>query len=392
MKKIDELKARLAVATQNCEEFLRSHEQNGVINEEDKKVYDSLLSTAKNLKSAIEREEELAELNNSLSKPTTDPIVNNPSNSGKPGQKGKMQIFMDFVRGKATHAEVVNALEEGTDSEGGYLVPDEFERRLLQKLTEYDTVRSVATVIKTSSGERNIPVVATEGTASWVDEEGAYTESDDTFDQVVLKAFKCGTLVKVSDELLNDSAFDLESYIIDSFAKRFANKEEDGFCVGNGSGKPTGIFTANGGAVGVTTADATKITADEIIDLVYSVKRGYRKNAKFMLNDATVKLIRKLKDGNGDYLWRPGLEAGQPDRLLGYEVLTTDYAPTVQSGAYVIAFGDFSYYWIADRQGLTVKRLEELYAANGQVGFRGSIRVDGHIIFNEAIKLLKMHA
>ena len=104
--------------------------------------------------------------------------------------------------------------------------------------------------------------------------------------------------------------------------------------------KSTGLFTANGGTVGVTAAGTTAITADEIISLVYALKSPYRRNAKFLMNDATVSAIRKLKDGNGNYLWQPALQAGQPDKLLGYELYTSPYVPTLAAGAYTVAFGD----------------------------------------------------
>ena len=114
---------------------------------------------------------------------------------------------------------------------------------------------------------------------------------------------------------MDDSAFPLEPYIAQEFARAFGIAEEEAFCIGDGSGKPTGLFTANGGTVGVTTAGGTAITADEVISLVYSLKSPYRRNAKFLLNDATVAMLRKLKDGNGAYLWQPSVQAGQPDKL-----------------------------------------------------------------------------
>ena len=144
-------------------------------------------------------------------------------------------------------------------------------------------------------------------------------------------------------------------------------------------------------AVGVTTAAADKITADEIIDLIYSLKVPYRQNARFYMNDQTVKVIRKLKDGNGQYLWQPAMAEGMPSTLLGFPVESTQ-APTISAEALVIAFGDLDYYWIADRTDMDIRRLNELYADYGQVGFRGSRRVDGKVVQAEAIKLMKMHA
>lgn len=194
----------------------------------------------------------------------------------------------------------------------------------------------------------------------------------------------------VSDELLNDSVFNLENYISTEFARRIGAKEEEAFLVGNGEGKPTGIFNDTGGAeLGVTAASTTAITADEIIDLVFSLKAPYRKNAVFIMNDATVKAIRKLKDGQGQYLWQPSLTTGTPDTLLNCPIYTSAYAPTIASGVKSIAFGDFGYYWIADRQGRSFKRLNELFATTGQVGFLASQRVDGKLILPEAIKVLQ---
>jgi HK97 family phage major capsid protein len=154
--------------------------------------------------------------------------------------------------------------------------------------------RQLANVITTSSGDRKIPVVASRGTASWVDEEGQIPESDDSFGQVSIGAFKLATMIKVSEELLNDSVFNLESYIAREFARRIGAKEEEAFFVGDGLGKPTGILAATGGGqVGATTAAAAAITLDEILDLFYSLKSPYRKKAVFVMNDATVKAIRK---------------------------------------------------------------------------------------------------
>ena len=190
------------------------------------------------------------------------------------------------------------------------------------------------------------------GSAAWLDEEDALTESDEVFGQTSLSAYKLGTFLKVSDELLNDSVFDLPSYISTEFARRIGAKEEEAFFVGDGSGKPTGIFAATGGAqTGVTAASSTAITADELIDLFYSLKSPYRRKAVWVMNDSTVKAIRKLKDNQGQYLWQPSLTAGAPDLLLGKPVRTSAYMPAIAADAKTVAFGDFSYYWIADRQG-----------------------------------------
>ena len=286
-----------------------------------------------------------------------------------------------------------NALQEGTDSEGGYLVPDEFERTLVKALEEENIFRKLAKIIQTSNGDRKIPVVTTHGSASWLDEEELVPESDEVFGQTSLSAYKLGTFIKVSDELLNDSVFDLESYISSEFARRIGHKEEEAFFTGDGSGKPTGFFAASGGAdVGITSAAAAALTADELIDLFYSLRSPYRKNAVWVMNDSTVKAVRKLKDGNGQYLWQPALTAGTPDTILNRPIYTSSYVPAIAAGAKTIAFGDFGYYWIADRQGRSFKRLNELFATTGQVGFMATQRVDGKLILPEAIKVLQQKA
>nr|UWI11572.1 MAG: capsid family protein [Bacteriophage sp.] len=343
----------------------------------------------------LERQEALeAELN----RPVNKPLTGKPMSGKEETKTGRAtdeyrQNFWNMMRSKAPMPSVVNALQIGTDSEGGYLVPDEYERTLVEALEEENVFRQLARVIQTSSGDRKIPVVATKGTASWIDEEGAYTESDDSFGQVSIGAYKLGTMIKVSEELLNDSVFDLESYISREFARRIGAKEEEAFFTGDGSGKPLGILAASGGAeTGITAASATAITADELIDLFYSLKSPYRRNAVWVLNDSTIKAVRKLKDGSGQYLWQPSLTAGTPDTILGRPVRTSAYMPAIAASAKTIAFGDFSYYWIADRQGRSFKRLNELYAANGQVGFLASQRVDGKIILPEAVKVLVQKA
>lgn len=189
---------------------------------------------------------------------------------------------------------VHNVLSEGTDADGGYLVPEDFERDIVSALEEENVIRSVAKVI-TTQHERKIPVAVGHSTAQWTAENAAYTESNPTFGQKQIDAFKLTDLCRVSVELLQDSAFDIEDYLMREFARAFGIAEEQAFCVGTGTNQPTGIFTANGGSVGVTAAAANAITVDEVINLVYSLKSPYRRNAKFILNDATVSLIRKLK-------------------------------------------------------------------------------------------------
>lgn len=399
MNKILELREKRAKAWETTKAFLDSRRgTDGLLSAEDTTTYEKMEADVVNLGKEIERLERQAAIDAELARPTASPITNQPGANinGEP-KKGRAsdsyrQAFWKAMRNKNSY-DVQNALQIGTDSEGGYLAPDEFEATLIQALEEENIFRTIAKVITTSSGDRKIPVVASKGTASWVDEEGPIPEADDAFGQVSISAYKLATMIKVSEELLNDSVFNLESYIAREFARRIGAKEEEAFFIGDGVGKPTGIFNATGGAqLGITAASATAITIDEVMDLFYSLKSPYRKNAIFTMNDATVKAIRKLKDGNGQYIWQPSITAGQPDTILNRPVKTSAYVPTIAAAAKTIAFGDFGYYWVADRQGRSFQRLNELYAATGQVGFKATQRVDGKLILPEAIKVLQQKA
>ncbi|OUP75503.1 phage major capsid protein [Anaerotruncus colihominis] len=390
-----ELREKRAKAWEATKAFLDSHRNDkGMLSAEDDATYSRMEQEITDLGKEIARLERQEALDAELNRPVNKPLTGKPMNGKETAKTGRAtdeyrQNFWNMMRSKTPMPTVMNALQIGTDSEGGYLVPDEYERTLVEALEEENIFRQLAKIIQTSSGDRKIPVVATKGTASWIDEEGAYLESDDSFSQVSIGAYKLGTMIKVSEELLNDSVFDLESYISREFARRIGAKEEESFFTGDGTGKPLGILAATGGAeTGITAASATAITADELIDLFYSLKAPYRRNAVWVLNDSTIKAIRKLKDNQGQYLWQPSLTAGAPDLLLGKPVRTSAYMPTIAADAKTIAFGDFSYYWIADRQGRSFKRLNELYAATGQVGFLASQRVDGKLILPEAIKVL----
>lgn len=390
---INELRSKRAKTWETAKAFLESHRnQSGVLSAEDDATYAKMEQEINDLGREIARLERQEALEAELNKPVNTPITGRPMSGAEEKPKtgrasnAYREDFGLHLRGRML---VHNVLSEGVDANGGYLVPEEFENQIVRGLEEANVVRSLAKVI-TTNAERKIPIAATHSSAQWTAENGAYTESNPTFEQKSIDAFKLTDLVKVSIELLQDSMFDLESYIAAEFARAFGIAEEEAFCVGTGINQPTGIFTANGGTVGVTAASATAITTDELISLVYALKSPYRRNAKFLMNDATVSAIRKLKDSNGAYLWQPSIQAGEPDRLLGYALYTSPYVPTVAASALTVAIGDFKNYWIADRAGRTVQRLNELYSTNGQVGFVATERVDGKVILPEGIQLLKM--
>ena len=297
--------------------------------------------------------------------------------------------FNKYIRHGAQSlvGDEARALQIGTNSEGGYLTETVLDRKLVKTLDEMNIMRQLCTVIQTAS-DRNIAVESDAAAAAWTAEEAAFTEDDNAFTQVSLSAYKLGSIMKVSDELLQDNVFDLTGYLASNFARRVANAEEAAFVAGDGSSKPTG---ATGGAsAGVTAASATAVTSDELIDLYHSLSRPYRSGASWLMNDTTIKEIRKLQDANDQYIWQPGMQAGEPDRLFGKPVYAAGDMPDTATGEIAVLFGDFSYYTIADRGPRVLIRLNELYAANGQVAFRIHERVDGKVILSAAIKKLTM--
>ena len=375
--------------------FLETHKNgNGTLSKEDDEVYIGMEKEFDELTASISRLQRREAMENEMSKAVNRPLTSKPmsdtndskASHGRASAEYKKALF-DALR--SNFRRVSNILSEGSDANGGYLIPEETDEKIVQKLEEENIFRKYANVI-TTSGDHKINIGATDPAAAWIEEGGTLSFGDATFSQVLLDAHKLHVAVKVTDELLYDSAFDLESYLIEKFAKALSNSEEDAYINGDGVGKPLGILADKGGAeVGVVTAN-DKITADDILGLVYSLKRPYRKNAFFICNDNTLLAIRKLKDLNGNYLWQPSIKEGEPDRLLGYPVRTTAYFPTIGSGKKVLAFGDYSYYTIGDRGIRSFDQLKELFAGNGMVAFLAKERVDGKLVLPEAIKVLKI--
>ena len=376
--------------------FLDTHTTDkGTLSAEDDKTYKDMETAVAQLTDSIHRMERREEIEAELSKPTSKPLTGKPmkadgdkaAKTGRASDEYKKALLQAM---RTNFRQINNVLQEGIDPQGGYLVPDEYDKRLIDILTEENIMRTLGTNI-TTSGEHKINIAATKPAAAWIEEGGTLTFGDATFDQIILDAHKLHVAIKVTEELLYDNAFNLENYILTQFGKALSNAEEDAFINGTGVGQPLGILAETGGAqVGVTSASSTKVTADEIINLVYSLKRPYRKNAVFLANDVCVAELRKLKDNNGQYLWQPSLQAGEPDRVLGYKVYTSPYFPVPTAGGTAVAFGDFSYYNIGDRGTRSFAELKELFAGNGMIGFVAKERVDGKLVLPEAIKLLQM--
>ncbi|WP_299582077.1 phage major capsid protein [uncultured Microbulbifer sp.] len=293
--------------------------------------------------------------------------------------------YEQYIRGGMT-PEIRGALTVGTEEKGGILVPIEWRKELIESLTDAVVMRNICTVISTSS-TTTLPLLADYGSAGWLDEGAPYPESDIEFGSGVLEAWKLGRIIKVSEELLEDNQINLASEIARIFGLTFGIAEDEGFIVGNGTKKATGVLET--AEIGKVAASATAFTYQEIIDLIYSVRAVHRKGASFLMGDSTTGMMRKLTSTEGVPLWQPSLQAGEPDTFLGYKIHTSEAVPNVATGNKSMAFGNFKQYRIADRGGIMMQRLDEKYADSGHVGFRMRKRVDGKLLIPEAIKTLQ---
>ncbi|MCL2071177.1 MAG: phage major capsid protein [Oscillospiraceae bacterium] len=391
MEKILSLREERSKLWDTATAFLKCKEdESGKLSAEDSDVYAKMEADVLDLGRQIERLERARDITTDIANTLDNPILNAPvahnaltsphSNSHNIPYRA---AFWNAMRYKM----VTNDLNTGVDSQGGYLVPDEFNGFLVKSLTEHNVMRQLARVIQTSHGSLQIPIASAKGTAAWINEVGTIPVSDEEFGQVTLGAHKLGTMIKVSHELLNDSEFSVETFLASDFGRRIGTLEEEAFIIGDGKGKPTGAFTS---AQTVKSGSGADLTFDDVMTLYHELKSPYRSKAVFLCNDMTVKALRQIKDNSGQYIWAESLTAGTPSTLIGHPVYVSRFVPTIESGAKVMAFGDFSHYWIGDRQGRTFERLNELFAHTDQVGFKAVQRVDGKLVLPEAVQVLQM--
>lgn len=389
MNKLVEMMEKRNKAWEGAKAFLESkRDKDGLISEEDSKTYDEMERKVRAYNFEIERLKDMEEMDKKLSKPTSNAIVTKPMKIEE--KEKKMGRARDEYKNamlsalRSNFKRLENVLQEGVDEDGGYLVPEEYDERLIETLKEENIMRTLATSIKTS-GDHKINIAMSDPAAAWIEEGGELKFGDSKFAQKLLDSHKLHVAVKITEELLYDNAFDLEEHILKSFGMALSNAEEDAFLNGDGNGKPVGIFDKKDG--GNYLKEVATLKTDDLVDLVHALKRPYRKNAVFILNDKTIASIRKLKDNNGAYIWQPSYQEKEPDTILGYSVYTSAYAPEN-----AIAFGDFSYYNIGDRGERSFKELTELFAGNGMIGFVAKERVDGKLVLKEAVQILPVKA
>lgn len=284
-------------------------------------------------------------------------------------------------------------LVKGTDTAGGHTVPETFVARLYEFLTETSAIRQTnVTVLTTGSGEKMlVPKLSAHGSAALVAEGGAIPENDPTFGQAELDAFKYGQLIQLSSELIADTGINILEFIARDAGRALGEATGTHYVTGTGTGQPAGVVTDS--TLGVTAASATAVTADEIIDLYFSVIQPYRRNGYWMMDDTTLAKLRKLKDSNGQYLWEPALREGVPDRILGRPVVTDHNMASAAINAKTVLFGDFSAYYIRDVGSLRFERSADFAFNTDLVTFRSIMRTDGQLVDTTgAIKHLQQAA
>lgn len=402
MDRLDELMQRRATLVSEQRSVLDAAEsEDRALNSDESQNYeringelDSLESRIRALKDTRERQRSLAEAEVRESA-VLSPYSHNADPNANSEERAYAKALDTYLRKgeRALTSDESRALVKGTDSAGGYFAPDSFRSTLVEALEQESAVRKFAQVISTSNGnELLIPRVTSHGAAQWVAEEGTKPVVDDVFEQASLKAHKSAVIIKVSTELLEDAQFNLEGYIAAELGKKIGRLEGAAFAVGaaNSTTTPKGITTR--ATVGKTAASATVITADEIIDLIYSVSRPYRNNARFIMSDAVVATVRKLK-ANNEYIWQEAFRQGEPASLLGFPVeVDPNMDASLAANDIAMVFGDISGYMIRDVNGVRVQRLNELYAVTNHVGFLAEHRTDGDLIDLSAVKTLKMAA
>ncbi len=282
-------------------------------------------------------------------------------------------------------------LSRASNAAGGFTVPTDFEARLIEARRFLGSFETLSNVIVTDSGEPMlIPTTASFGSAAWLGENGAFTPSDDAFGQVTLNAFKAASKVIVSEELLQDSAFDLESYLARQFGIRYRLLEETAYINGDGTGKPQGILpnitsiTAAAGAGNVTTFNYTAL-----VTLLFTVPAQYRQNASFVVSDTAARGLYLMLDSSNRPIWNVDVRSGGGNMLLGYPVYVHPDMPATGAGNKSVMFGDWEIaYTIRRVRGIGIQRQNELHSDNGQIGFRGWERVDGRVVLSDAARAM----
>ena len=361
---------------------------------EERAQYDKTFDEARALGDKIQREQELREEERRLAEAGR----LEPEGKKENPEERKLQAFRNFlVNGNAAE---YRALANDSDASGGFLhAAEQFVARLIKGLDNRVFVRQYATILPvTGSDTLGVPTLTADpADPTWTTEIASPSEdSTMAFGRRSLQPEQLSKLIKISMKLLRTSALPIENLVADRLAYKFAVAQENAFLNGDGDGEPLGIFTASADGINtdrdVSTGNSdTAVTADGLTEAKYALKAQYRGSARWIFHRDGVKKISKLKDGEGQYLWRPGITVGEPDILMGLPVDESEYVPTTwTTGLYVGALCNWSNYWIAELQGVELQRLVELYAGTSQIGFIGRMYADGAPVLAESFVRVKL--
>lgn len=392
MKFQEMLEKRAALAAEARSILDRAQSETRDINQEEQVQFDRIMSDVDRIKEQIDREQRMSDIEKDMEsrskvfgRPNPEQSTGFNQDEYRKAFKAWAQHGMDGLsqeqRALMAESRAQSAL---TGSAGGFTIPEGFYTQLIGAMKAFGGIREAGpTVLSTATGN-NLPIPTVDDTANVgaiLAENATAGNQDVAFGQKVLGAHKyTSKVILVPFELLQDTAFDMEAFLAQKLAERIGRITNTHFTVGTGSGQPQGIVT--GATSGVTGANgqATSITYENLIDLQHSVNRSYRLNAKFMFNDKTLKVVRKLKDNDGQFLWQPSLQLGIPDQILGFSYIINDDIAEMAAGAKSVLFGDFSNYFVRDVSAVELYRITDKYIESGQVGFVAFSRHDGLLV------------
>ena len=364
---------------------------------EEQQTYDGLEADANRYKAQADRmiaqaavEKEIGQPVRPGQRPEFAASAKNGLNLVNQGEKyvTAFEAFLREGQGRMSH-EFKATLVKSTGANGGFLAPIEYETVIRKKAYPITLMRKFASQ-QTSTSDSVIPMEGNLPTFGWIDELGTYPETDVTFGQGAMSAYKMGGVIRASEEILQDAFTDLPEYLSDRSKVSIAQTEDAAFFMGDGNKKPRGVTLD--ATLGLTTAAATTFTTDEILDFMDALPDAYQPNAVIIATKAWRAKLRKFKDTTNQYLWQPGLQAGAPDTLNGKELRVTPYLGTLTAGSAVAIYGDLSFYQILDRLGFYLQQLNEIYALQGQVGFKIHERLDGKLLNPAAVVKMVMAA
>lgn len=404
-KDVRELRDQRGNAAAKGREILdRAELEKRALTVEEQNSWSAAMDDVKRLGEEIEREERQAAVDLAMAK---EGIFRKDKQDGTSGQDadtekrcaafrkaillGESRLNSDEIRYLLPEHR---GLTSGNDVAAGFLnAPPEFVKVLIKNVKDLVFIRGMATIYPLSSGvSMGAPSLDTDvDDGDWTGEVNAVTEDTGLgFGRRELTPHPLSKLVKISNKLLRSAAMDPEAIVMDRLAYKFGITMEKGYLTGSGSGQPLGVFTASNDGVptsrDVSTGNTTtSITMDGLLSAKYKLKAQYHNKAVWLFHRDAIAMIAKLKDGEGQYLWQPATQAGQPDMLFGRPLMMSEYVPnTFTTGQYVGMFADFTHYWIADSLSLQFQRLNELYAVNNQIGFIGRLETDGMPVLAEA--------